>query len=185
MKFGPRAKLLALFGLFALPIVASLVTYQLYTPAETSNYGELLPLRPAPEQAFTNAAGPAFRFAELAGKWVLVASDSGACDPACIGKLTAMRQVRLALGRNAGRVERVFVVDDTRAPPQGLSGEFPGMQIVLTPSGMTLPPAPANDRAHIYLLDPRGNVMMRFPAAVDPKRMLRDLNRLLRASQMG
>jgi hypothetical protein len=48
-----------------------------------------------------------------------------------------------------------------------------------------LPPAPANDRAHIYLIDPRGNVMMRFPAAADGKRMLRDLGRLLRASQIG
>jgi len=185
MKFGPRAKLLALFGLFALPIVASLVTYQLYTPAETSNYGELLPVRPAPDQVFATAAGPAFRFADLAGKWVLVASDSGACAAPCLEKLTAMRQARLALGRNAGRVERVFVVDDTQAPAPGLAGEFPGMAIVLTPQGMTLPAAPANDRAHIYLLDPRGNVMMRFPAAVDSKRLLRDLNRLLRASQMG
>jgi len=185
MKIGPRAKLLALFGLFALPIVASLVTYQLYTPAETSNYGELLPVRPVPEQVFANATGQAFRFADLAGKWVLVASDSGACAAACIEKLTAVRQVRLALGRNAGRVERVFVVDDTTPPPQSLDSEFPGMKVVFTQSGMTLPPAPANDRAHIYLLDPRGNVMMRFPSAVDSKRMLRDLNRLLRASQMG
>ena len=185
MNIDPRAKLLALFGLFALPIVASLVTYQLYTPAETSNYGELLPVRPAPEQVFANTTGQAFRFADLAGKWVLVASDSGACAPACIEKLTAMRQVRLALGRNAGRVERVFVVDDTQSPPQGLDSEFPGMKVVFTPSGTTPPPAPAHDRAHIYLLDPRGNVMMRFPSAVDSKRMLRDLNRLLRASQMG
>ncbi|QJR09322.1 hypothetical protein DSM104443_00360 [Usitatibacter rugosus] len=185
MKMSPRAKLLALFGLFAAPIVASLVTYQLYTPTETSNYGELLPVRPAPGQVFGNASGPAFRFADLSGKWVLVASDSGACAQACVGKLTTMRQVRLALGRNASRVERVFVVDDTQPPREGVGSEFPGMEIVLTPRDTTLPAAPANDRAHIYLLDPRGNVMMRFPAAADPKRMLRDLNRLLRASQMG
>jgi cytochrome oxidase Cu insertion factor (SCO1/SenC/PrrC family) len=185
MKMSPRAKLLALFALFAAPIVASLVTYQFYTPSETSNYGELLPVRPATEQVFGNASGPAFRFADFAGKWVLVASDSGACAQACVDKLTAMRQVRLALGRNASRVERVFVVDDTQPPREGVAGEFPGMEVVLTPKGTTLPAAPANDRAHIYLLDPRGNVMMRFPAAADSKRMLRDLNRLLRASQMG
>lgn len=185
MKLGPRAKLLALFGLFALPIVASLVTYQLYTPAETSNYGELLPVRPVPDQVFANTSGAAFRFADLAGKWVLVASDSGACAQACIDKLTVMRQVRLALGRNASRVDRVFVVDDTQPPLASLAGEFPGLEIVLAPRGSNLPAAPANDRAHIYLLDPRGNVMMRFPAAADSKRMLRDLNRLLRASQMG
>ena len=50
---------------------------------------------------------------------------------------------------------------------------------------MALPLAPVNDRAHIYLVDPRGNVMMRFPANAEPRRMLKDLERLLKASQIG
>jgi len=185
MKFGPRAKLLALCSIFALPIVASLITYRFYTPTETSNYGELLPPHPATEQALARTTGSPFRFSDLAGKWVLVASDSGACPDTCLEKLTLMHQVRLALGRNASRVERIFVVDDTFSPKAGLLATYPGLEVVITPRGLSLPPAPANDRAHIYLLDPRGNVMMRFPAAADRKRMLRDLNRLLRASQMG
>ncbi len=56
---------------------------------------------------------------------------------------------------------------------------------VTPPTGMVLPLAPVNDRAHIYLADPLGNVMMRFPAKAEPRRMLKDLERLLKASQIG
>lgn len=185
MQVSPRAKLLALFALFASPIVASLLTFHFYRPEATSNYGELLPPTPVTAQSFGHEGGGTFRFQGLEGRWVLVVADSGECAAECVAKLTAMRQVRLALGRNAARVARVLVVDDLRRPAPALLGEFPGLEVAITPVGMTLPPRPANDRAHIYLIDPRGNVMMRFPAAPDRKRMLRDLDRLLRASQIG
>jgi hypothetical protein len=93
--------------------------------------------------------------------------------------------VRLALGRNAARVERVLVVDDLRRPDPALPGEFAGMRLALTPTGLALPPGAGNDRAHVYLVDPRGNVMLRWPAGADRKRMLADLQRLLKASQIG
>ncbi len=185
MPFSPRTKLLALFALFASPIAASLLAYHFLAPGRTSNYGELLPPRPVTEQVLGREGGGTFRFEELKGQWVLVASDSGACPRTCAEKLVTMRQVRLALGRKASRIARVFVVDDLRRPSPALLEDHAGIIIALTPTGLTLPPAPANDRAHIYLLDPRGNVMMRFPAAAEGKKMLRDLDRLLRASQIG
>jgi hypothetical protein len=96
-----------------------------------------------------------------------------------------MTQVRLALGRNASRVERVFVVDDVRTADAALLGSYPGLVVAVTRRGLLLPPGAANDRAYIYLVDPRGNVMMRWPAKPDYKRMFRDLERLLKASQIG
>lgn len=185
MTFSPRTKLLALLALFASPIVASLVTYHFYQPAATGNYGELIPPAPVTTQVFGHSTGGTFRFQSLQGQWVLVASDSGACPAACVEKLATMRQVRLALGRNASRVGRVFVADDSKVPAAELTAQFPGMEVAITPQGLTLPPQPANDRAHIYLLDPRGNVMLRWPAAPDRKLLMRDLTRLLKASQIG
>ena len=185
MKLGPRAKLLSIVAIFALPIVASFIAYHFVKPGRTSNYGELLPPSPVTPQVLGRESGGTFRFDELQGQWVLVASDSGACPQPCVEKLTTMRQVRLALGRNASRVARVFVVDDLARPPAGVLEPFDGTVVAIIPTGMNLPPAPANDRAHIYLVDPRGNVMMRFPSGTDRKKMLRDLERLLRASQIG
>ena len=184
MSFSPRAKLLVLFALFASPIAASLLVYHFFTPERTSNYGELLPPRPVTGQVLGREGGGTFRFEELKGQWVLVASDSGACPESCARKLVTMRQVRLALGRKASRVARVFVVDDLQRPSPALLEDHAGTIIAITPTGLILPP-PANDRAHIYLIDPRGDVMMRFPAAAEGKKMLRDLDRLLRASQIG
>ena len=184
MKLGPRAKLLLLLSLFALPIVASSIAYLVVEPGRTSNYGELLQPTPAPAQAFVRGGGGRFTFADVAGKWVMVASDSGACGAACQAKLTTMRQVRLALGRNASRVERVLVIDDLHVPAEALA-HFEGLTVAIAPPGAGIPVGAGNDRRHIYLVDPRGQVMMRWPAAPEAKRMLRDLDRLLRASQSG
>jgi len=185
MRLGPRAKLVLLASLFLLPIAASMVAY-LARPEPTANYGELL-LPPATitTHPFGTERGDRFEFSQLQGRWILVASDSGACAAACVEKLTAMRQVRLALARNAVRVERVFVIDDLAAPNRATLAAFEGLTVAVTPAGMVLPPGAGNDRAHIYLVDPRGNVMLRWPAKVEMKRMHRDLERLLKASQIG
>ncbi|HXN16444.1 MAG TPA: hypothetical protein VN878_08695 [Usitatibacter sp.] len=182
----PRTKLLLLAAAFALPITASVVIYNYFRPAPSANYGQLLlPPASATEQPFDRAEGGAFTFGELRERWVLVASDSGACPSVCMAKLVLMRQVRLALGRNASRLARVFVIDDLQAPDPAALAPFEGTVIALTRRGLRLPAGAANDRAHIYLIDPHGNVMMRWPAPPEFKGMLRDLERLLRASQIG
>ncbi|HEX4943068.1 MAG TPA: SCO family protein [Usitatibacteraceae bacterium] len=182
----PRLKLVAIMALFALPIVASTVAYRFFRPEATANYGELLvPPAPITTAQFLRAGGGTFRFEELRGKWVLIASDSGACPASCTAKLTMMRQVRLMLGRNAARVVRVFVADDTHTLEPGALAPYEGTVAITPPPGTALPSAPVNDRAHFYLADPLGNVMMRFPEGAEPRPMLRDLERLLKASQIG
>ena len=185
MKLTPRAQLLLIAAGFALPIAASFTAYFLVSREPTANYGELLlPPGRITAQPFDVAEG-AWKFDDLKGRWILAMSDSGDCAAACVEKLTTLRQVRLALGRNASRVVRVYVVDDLRRPKAETLQPFEGTVVALTPTGMHLPPGAANDRAHIYLVDPNGNVMLRWPAAPDRKRMLKDLERLLRASQIG
>ena len=146
MKIGPRATLLLLASLFVLPIAASLIMYFFFPPPPSANYGELL-LPPKSWPAALKRPSP--------DRWLLLGTD----EPA---KVAAMRQVRLALGRNASRVETLAL---SRAE---LSGAGLGI-----------------DDAHIYLVDPHGNVMMRWPARPEMKRMLKDLERLLKASQIG
>ena len=167
MKIGARTRAALIAALFLVPIAVSFAVYHFARPAPTANYGELL-LPPAPAPAPLSG---------LRGRWVLIASDSGACDPACRQKLYAMRQVRLALGRNATRVARVLVVDDDH-----------GLDADAAESGLDvarLSARPGFDRAYIYLADPHGNVMMRWPSNPDLRRMYQDLERLLKASQIG
>jgi hypothetical protein len=184
MKIGPRAQFILIASVFLLPILASLAAYRFFRPEPSANYGELLSPPPTiTSHPFGRDGGGRFGFAELRDRWVMVASDSGECAAPCVEKMVAMRQVRLALGRNASRVARVFVVDDLRAP--AAPARFEGMVVAITPKGMQLPPGAANDRAYIYLVDPRGNVILRWPARPDMRRMYKDLERLLKASQIG
>lgn len=185
MKLGPRAKLLALVALFVLPILASVLAYNFLDVKPTANYGELIvPPAPIPAQRFTRPDGTPFTFGELAGKWILVTADSPACEAACREKLVAMRQARQAVGRNAPRIERVLVVEGARPPAGDVLEPFPGTLVAVT-GGVPAAQPVASDRAHIYLVDPNGNVMMRWPAAPDGRRMVKDLERLLKASQIG
>ncbi len=185
MRLSPRAKMLLVVAIFALPVVASFVAWRFVRPQPTANHGELLlPPSTITSHALARAGGEAFRFEALRGKWILVAADSGACPEACRRKVTTLRQVRLALGRDAARVARVFVADDLE-PPAPLLATFDGMEVVRIPRGLVLPPGAANDRAHVYLVDPHGNVMMRWVAGAGDKPVLQDLKRLLKASQIG
>jgi hypothetical protein len=163
LKIGPRAKLLLLAALFFLPIAASLFTYFVLKPqGGTANYGELIPVRDAPA------------FAALRGKWLLIVADEGSCPAACRRKLEASSTARLALGRNASRVQRVFVAEQGTA-----AADLPrdGLRVMAGPTGL--------EASHLYLVDPNGNLMMRWPAQPDLKRMIKDLERLLKASQIG
>ena len=184
MTISPRAKLALLVSLFLLPIVASALVYRFAHVEPTANYGELLPPHPMPGAILVRPDGSVFIFPLVSGKWALLANDTGSCPASCQEKLVTMRQARLALGRNASRVERVFIVDESHLAPE-LETAFPGMYVASRALGSSMPQGPGNDRGHIYLLDPHGDVMMRWPAQPDGRRMIKDLERLLKASQIG
>ena len=140
------------------------------------NYGTLLSPRPA--------ALPAL--AGLKGKWVLVQFDSGACAVACERKHYFMRQVRRAQGKEMSRIERLWLITDAAQPSSALLAAIEGT--VIAGEGAALAPAyPAEGAAteHIYLVDPLGNLMMRFPADPDPSRVIKDLKHLLKFSGFG
>lgn len=184
MKISPRGRLVLIASLFAAPIAASFFAYVVLKPAPSANYGELL-LPPASlaGREYPQADGGRMRFSEAGGRWALAAADTLQCDDACAEKLHAMRQVRLALGRNASRVDRVLFVPAPAPENFQAPAAIEGMSVLVAPA----PGAPGvgNDRGHIYLVDPHGNVMMRWPARPDLRRMLKDLERLLKASQIG
>ena len=169
----------------AAPIVASYVAYYLWRPTEHVNYGELIEPRPLPESDLATFDGAPFRWADLKGEWVLLNVDPGTCDSACRTRLVYTRQVRLAQGRETARVERVWIVTDGRAPDPALIAEHPGLRVLRPGSDVLMRALAASGSArdHVYLVDPLGNLMMRFPADPDPRRMLKDLSRLLRHSK--
>jgi cytochrome oxidase Cu insertion factor (SCO1/SenC/PrrC family) len=187
MKLTSRSKFLMLLGVFAVPVIAAYLAYFGWRPAGHTNYGDLLKVTPLQHTAGRMLDGTPFDLDALQGKWLMVHVGAAACDAACTHQLYLMRQVRIAQGKEQSRIERLWVLTDPSSPDPVLLREHPGL-FVWRPddAGFARQFPAAQDRSgHIYLVDPLGNLMMRFPAEVDPKRMMKDLKLLLKASQIG
>lgn len=172
-----RAKLLLLALLFVAPFVLAWLAWRFeWASGQTSNYGELItPARPV-------AGAP---LEALRGKWILVTFDAAACDPYCERKLYFMRQVRRALNDDGERVARLWLLTDGGSVSPRLLAAIEGTQV--SGAGKLAAHFPAGGTLvdHIYLVDPHGNLMMRYPRDPDPSRMLKDLQRLLRYVRAG
>lgn len=182
-----RTKFALVLLVFAIPVVISYLAYYVWPPAGgVKNYGELLK-GAAIAEPLGMVGLDAKPFAPMRGKWWLVVVDSGQCAAACEKKLYAMRQVRLLQGREMDRVERLWVVSDALTPDAALLKRFDGTHTARDATGALTGklPAQSNVRDHIYLVDPLGNIVLRYGADPDIKRMKKDLELLLRASQIG
>lgn len=116
----------------------------------------------------------------------MVQLDGGACNAACRSKLYYMRQVRVAQGREQERIERLWLVLDKARPAAGLLKQYDGTAVVSVNAGIRAQfPAAGRPEDSIYLVDPLGNLMMRFPKNPDPRGMIKDIKHLLKASQIG
>lgn len=156
----------------AAPFVLGWLAYEYrWGAGKPSNYGELLEPRPV--------AGP---LALLKGKWVLVTADAAACSSACERKLYIVRQVRRAQGKEMERIDRLWLLTDSGKPRPELVAALDGGHIApIDPQLLKSFP----NITDIYLVDPLGNLMMRFPAEADPAKMIKDLQRLLKYSSFG
>lgn len=174
------------------PVLASYTAYYFLPPAGRTNYGELVqPQRPLPALTLRRLDGPTVDARELRGSWVMVQVDSGDCDANCEKKLWQMRQVRLTTGRDADRVQRAWMITDDMPLATRLMREFDGTAFLRArpdelAAFLALPAVPQARLAdHIWLIDPLGNLMLRWPKDADPNRMKKDLIRLLKASGIG
>ncbi|MGD9943917.1 MAG: SCO family protein [Burkholderiaceae bacterium] len=185
-----RLKMLAILLVCAAPVIASYFTYYVIRPDGRTNYGELIePQRPVADLGARDAQGKAAALDSLRGRWVMLVVAPGDCDDACRKQLYDVRQVRLTTGKDRDRVERVWLVDDARQPAPELLAQHEGLLVWHAPREAIAAQLPVTGATrvedHIWLIDPLGNLMMRFPQHADPNRMKKDLSKLLRASRVG
>ena len=185
-----RWKMLLVMALCAAPVVASYFTYYVVRPQGQRSFGELIADQPGlPDVATTALDGSVTRLPALAGQWLLVGVSGGACGPACENHLYLQRQLRESLGKERDRLDWVWLVDDSAPVPAALQPALAQATVLRLPAAQIaawLKPAPGRSLGdHLYLVDPLGHWMMRFPPNMDKAdaaRAKRDLDRLLRAS---
>lgn len=155
-----------------------------YRPGSSMNYGELIDMQKLSGSGVKQRENVILRVKDLHGKWVMLTIDSGKCDQDCQQKLYFMRQIRTMQNKDMHRIERLWLVDDNVPVEDRLWEEYKGTLIVNAQDSELLDQIPTREiqRNHIYLIDPYGNLMMRFPEQPEPRKMSDDIKRLLQVS---
>jgi cytochrome oxidase Cu insertion factor (SCO1/SenC/PrrC family) len=185
-------QLILIAMLFAAPVVTAWVAWTFATSegvGSTTNAGTLVrPARPLTPVSLVDAEGGALPERLLSGRWSYVLFAEAGCDAACLERLYLTRQVRLGVSKDMSRVQRVLVLPQAPAELERLRADHPDLLIAIA-TGQNWAELKrqfelASDST-FYLVDPLGNLMMRYPAQVPAKGILKDLRKLLKASQVG
>jgi len=175
----------------AAPVIASYWAFYVARPSGgDAAYGTLIqPSVAIPDAVASDLQGGKVPLRSLKGQWLLVVVGPAACDAGCEQRLLLQRQLREMLGRERDRIDKVWLVTDEAAlkPELGQAmAALPAVAVLRVPRALVeawLKPASGQAlEDHLYLVDPMGEWMMRMPAAPDPSKVKRDLERLLRAS---
>lgn len=187
-----RWKLFAVIAICASPLIASYLTYYVIKPEARTNYGELIDPRAFPIPAALGATsldGKPAGLNDYKGKWIMLQVAEGDCQDPCRKRLHDMRQLRLAQGKDKDRIERVWLVTDDKPLETMLMREYDGTHMLRARPDVVKSWLPADTGTvpsdHIYMIDPLGNLMMRFPKDADPNKMKKDIAKLLKASRIG
>lgn len=176
--------------LCALPVIASYFAFYVLKPRGKA-YGELIEGQPdlPLQMPLRTLDGQPLLAETLKGQWLLVVVDGGSCVGECENRLYVQRQLREMLGRDRDRLDKVWLVADdapVRAELRRSLEATPAMHILrVDPTALVgwLQAAPGQAiTAHLYLIDPMGRWMWRSPLNVEPQRVKKDLDRLLRAA---
>jgi hypothetical protein len=195
-----RWKLLLVLAVCAAPLIASYFTYYVIKPkGGVTNYGALIDPRqyPIPAMASTTLDGKPARLEDYKGKWIMLKVGPSDCQQDCQDQLFAMRQLRTMQGKEMERIERVWLITDNEPLETMLLRVNDGTRMLRAPAAVVDKWLPLengvadNVADHVYLIDPLGNLMMRFPkGAVSSdvekvKRVQKDIAKLLKASAIG
>jgi hypothetical protein len=180
-----RRTLLFISLLFITPITAAMYMYFSGTaiPASSNEHGEFItPPRMLPDTAL-NASLPERQFRTV---WSLIVLADNECDTRCLSSLEKIRQVRLSLGPKMTRMQTVFLPATETAIRTELDTEHPVLIIAVSEqSGIIRSTIGSYQNGEIFLVDPLGNLMMRYPQDAGMGDMREDITHLLKLSTIG
>jgi hypothetical protein len=197
-----RMTIILVFLTCALPIVAAFYLYFFNKPDGTNNYGTILdPQVDVSTEVFKNINGDDFTMKQVADKWVLIQVINSECDAVCQNTMYFQRQARATKGKEQGRIERVVFVTDDGPLETLLLRQFPDVHFVRASESQLQSWLPLEQgivgskgsadigtvRDHVFVADPLGHVMMRFPPnnTLQFDKFRKDVSRLLWASNIG
>lgn len=192
-----RIQLLLIFGLFLIPPVGAWVAWQYlgdHGVEATTNAGTLVsPARPVRIEGLQSADGGQFDGSSLRGRWTYVVFAPEGCDERCQQQLYLTRQVRMAMSKDIRRVQRLLVlgISPDADLMKRLDSEHSDLEWVVQDTVDGVFARQFNGAGYTgngvqyFLLDPLGNLMMFYDLSTPTKGMMKDLQKLLKISQIG
>jgi len=165
-----------LIGVFVSPLVLATYFYfqDTFQGHITTNHGQLIQPPITLEQ---------LGLKKYQGHWLLLVYNPEQCGELCLNNLYKMRQVRVALGKDRNRVERVLI--DYR-PNQSLQAKLANQYRGTALASGDPDAINRNLRAgYLYIVDPLGNLMMGYGPNAQAEGLFEDLKKLLKVSQIG
>jgi len=179
-----RIMLLAIFAVFfGSLIVAGALRFSGWRPAGMKNKGELLQ-PPADLRALTPrlASGGEYRWNPADRTWRIAMAPPASCTTEC-GKLAHdIETVRQLFGRDAGRVDVLWLCATSACALPAQAPRTPNWRL-LKPDPVlraALPQVDVAQGAAVYVIDPNGFVILRYPPGSDPGDLRSDLAKLLK-----
>ena len=195
-----RLLLIAVVASFAVPLVLAIIWLRVVQSGAAGELGDtsrgelIRPAVPIEAFALVDGAGEDIDLDTFRGIWTMLYVPAGECGDVCERNLYHMRQVRLALNHRMKRVQRLVVPAGEATIPGPLVAEHPGVILADGDAAARAGFAEQVARAQadmpivedaIYLVDPFGNLMMRFAPELPPESMLKDVKHLLKVSKIG
>lgn len=192
--FWYRVKFLGLVGVFVLPFVGGwMALYVFEIKPESGNYGKLIqPVKKLSWPKLESMTGQVYQDG-FGKKWTFLLFARDACNDQCQSNLYYMRQVRTLLGRDTERLQNVLIsstaIDQTML---AFLKEYPDFVVIdkfrnnrLLSQFADEEGAVIGSTPRLYLVDPDQNYMMVYPAEIDEYRVLEDIKKLMKLSQIG
>lgn len=192
--FWYRVKLTALILVFISPFVGGwLALYVFEWRPPSGNYGELVvPVRKLDWPPLETVDGEQLQQG-FGRKWTFILFAGDVCSEQCRNNVYYMRQIRTLLGRDNERLQNVLITarpvsDELRE----FLREYPRFKVIEGNRDLALYRQfqldglePVGSSARLFLVDPDRNLMMHFPPENDEYKVLDDLKKLLKLSQIG
>lgn len=187
-----KRTLILLLAMAIAPIIAAQLYFSYGNLSSNSNNGELIaPTVDIDTLQLTNENGERVNRDDLTHKWRMIVIVGRDCNELCNLSLYQMRQINIALGKHYDRFRHMVIhVDDMSDTFSKLMQveyldtlhAYSEQQLVLQKLNIK---DINNISSSIYIMDPIGNIMMKFSTGMNPKLILKDLKRLLKVSQIG
>ena len=159
-----------------------------------TNHGELI--SPIVTTDFSEFSGydrfSAENLKELQGHWVLInVLPQTSCSAVCLDAFYKTRQISLMMGKDISRLRRAAVLKpDTELASLTKEWQEDGRLLkvlVSTALQEKIRKITANsaEEGGLIIMDPLGNLMMKYSTGYDPYQVRNDLSKLLKISQIG